>query len=142
MVSATFLSNPQAARRGARGFALMELMVAFGVMAMAMGLGLMALHMTGRLKRQQGCRDAAREAIELGLERIRSLDQKELPQPGKTQAFTLPPDIAARLPGGRCDLNVLGVKDDPSLLRVRLAVGWASSKETISGEILLQRQKE
>ena len=126
-------------RNRQHGFALMELMVALGIVAVAMAIGIVAFH-TGRVAQvQQTRRACATSALEIGLERIKALDVSALPQPGKSASFPIHPQIASQLPKAWSRLRCSSVDGHPRLLLLQLKVQWGGAEESMTAETLVAK---
>jgi type II secretory pathway pseudopilin PulG len=131
----------QSQRRAAfdpRGIVLLEACVTLAIIAAAIALGISAWRQGTDYRRAYERREAAREAVTLALERLRSLDPAALPKAGSV-TIGLPPGYGARLPGGTCE--VLTKEEEGGLLRVRVEVRWTGAKGVESGETLLPRSR-
>jgi type II secretory pathway pseudopilin PulG len=125
-------------KRPARGFSLVELGVALAVLMAAIVLAASAFAQAAAQARIHQRRVLAREAVVLGLERLRALDASALPAPGQTTDFGLPPGLPQRLPGATCALTLALLPGEPSLWRARLEVRVPGCSEVESGEALLR----
>ena len=118
-------------------FALLELTVALSVLMAAMMIGAAAFAQTVAARKLYDRRLAARETVILVFERLRAeLPAKGLPEAAKTREVPLPPALAARLPGGKCELSSSAVATNPHMLRLKLEVRWGPGDEVESGEML------
>ena len=124
--------------RRARGFSLLELGVALMVLLVAICIAGSALAQATVHDRMLQRRLAAREAVMIGLERVRAMDASALPKVGQTIDFPLPPESARRLPKTTGRLTVSPVENEAALLRVRIEVTIPGTKEVESGEALLR----
>lgn len=132
-----------------RGFVLAEALVGLGVIALALSVGMAAWSQASLAGRLQEKRTAAREAINLGLERLRAMDARWFPLPGAKKDVELPPTLAKRLSGGACKVWTEAINDDSNrkrtiqLIRVHMEVSWSGTAEqggrgAEQGEIVLQ----
>ena len=122
----------------ARGVQLLEMTVALLLILVAIciaGSSLAQATLHDRLLRR---RLAAREAVMIGLERVRTMEAHLLPKAGRTVDFPLPPESAKRLPRSTGQLTVSSVDGTPALLRVRIEVLIPGTKEIEEGEIVLR----
>lgn len=117
---------------------LFEMTVALFVLLVALGVGLTAWHSAAARNQAYARRAAAREAVTLALERVRALDTSAQPKPGQKLDLGLPPELIARLPGGRCEISASAVDGAPELRRVRAEVRWTGSRENQSSGIVLR----
>ncbi len=121
-----------------QGFALMELMVAFGIVAMAMAIGILAFRSNRAVQEKQAQRAAAHIALEIGLERISALDLSTLPQPEKSASFPIHPEFASFLPKAEARLRCASVQDQPRLWRLCLSIQWGEEDERVEAEMLVE----
>lgn len=118
------------------GLALVEMVVALSLILSAIGLGASAWAQAVNLRQLRDRRDAAREAVTAGLERVRALDNSRLPKSGEKLDIGFPKEFTTRLAGAHCMLTIAPVAEYDNLRRVRLEVEWKAG-QVESGEIIL-----
>jgi type II secretory pathway pseudopilin PulG len=128
----------QAPKR-AVGFALVELAVGLCVLMVALGIGLQAIALSTEANREYARRSAAREAVQLALERVRA-EGMNLPAPGQTLQTGVPVELAQRLPGAACAVSVQADSEIPVLVRVRVSVTWKGGATPETGEATIAKR--
>lgn len=117
---------------------MLELTVALLLILVAICIAGSALAQATLHERMLRRRLAAREAVMIGLERVRTMDAAALPEAGQTIDFPLPPESARRLPKSTGRLTVTTVESVPALLRVRIEVPIPGTQEVEEGEMVLR----
>ena len=124
------------------GVAMLELIIALSVLMVALGVGSTALTYSISLKKTRAKRDAAREAVGICLERLRTIDASALPSPSAgpeaTRELGIPPDLRQVLPGAKCLVAASSLPENKNLRRLRVEIRWPESNETECGEIILR----
>jgi hypothetical protein len=121
-----------------RGLSLLELGTALMLLMVAICIAGSALAQATVHDRMLQRRLAAREAVMIGLERLRAADATALPGAGQSVDFPLPPESARRLPGTTGRLSVSRIDSEPSLVRVRIEIPLPGTREVESGEAVLR----
>lgn len=129
--------KPDRSLRRARGFSMLELSVALMLILVAICIAGSALAQATLHERMLQKRMAAREAVMIGLERLRAQDRAALPKAGETVDVPLPPGSAQRLPHATARLTASAVESAPALLRLRMEVNIPGSRDVERGEVIL-----
>jgi hypothetical protein len=124
--------------RRSRGLTLLGLGMALMLLLVAICISGSALAQATIHDRMLQQRLAAREAVMIGLERIRAMQASSLPRAGQTTDLPLPPESAKRLPRTSARLTVSAVAGEATLVRVRIDVAIPGTKEVKSGEAVLR----
>lgn len=124
-----------------RGFAMMELILAIGLVATALMAGMMFLHFSTITTRAQIDERTAREIAFSCVETMRS---RTAPPLENCAGKELPPDIPGfdRLHEGKCLLDVSDYDGTPGVKKVTVTVrwkGWRRTRQVAHASLMRQR---